>query len=122
MLLLDEVDEREFEERPSDRFMVSVGLELRTLNILFSEAEFSELRLLIPLLPVRPGLTVVVFSFVTVFPVSVRLVVVDLPEFPLRADRLVVLPLLLFFEISGRYRLTERLLTVDLPGREAFVT
>ena len=28
----------------------------------------------------------------------------------------------LLLEISGRYRLTERLLTVDLPGREEFVT
>lgn len=39
------------------------------------------------------------------------------------ADRVgVFLSAALLLEISGRYRFTERLLTVDLPGREEFVT
>lgn len=84
--------------------------------------ELPELRLIAPLLPVRLGFVSAVFSFVAVLPVSTRLVVVDLSEFLPGTDRLIVLSVLPFFEISGRYRLTERLLTVDLPGREAFVT
>ena len=127
LLLLDGVDEREFEERLSERFMISVGLELRVLNMLFSKAEFAEPRFVISLLAERPGSTVFVFSFVAFFCVSWRftvdLLTVDLPEFSVMPDRVgVFFSAALLLEISGRYRLTERLLTVDLPGREEFVT
>ena len=54
---------------------------------------------------------------------TVDLLTVDLPEFSVMPDRVgVFFSAALLLEISGRYRLTERLLTVDLPGREEFVT
>lgn len=111
--------------------LLLIVLEFLALLLLFAEpdrlmvsvrTELPELRLIVPLLPVRLEFVITVFSFVAVLPGSTRLVVVDFPEFAAGTDRLIVLSALLFFEISGRYRLTERLLTVDLPGREAFVT